>query len=177
MTDKRLIALLRSTPERGLRETVLTYSAYVMKICRIKLSGSCPQEDIEEAVSDIFFKLYRTLQKNGGDIRTLRGLISVIAARHCNDILRRKYRTAETVSLDELGAEIPDSGGFGEGDNALANALHRLGSLDEEIFLRKYFYGQISSEIAGDLGLKTNTVDKRISRGLEKLRRILKEES
>lgn len=177
MTDKKIIALMRSSPERGLEEAVLEYSAYLLKICRIKLSGKCSPEDIEEAVSDIFFKFYKYCLKNADTLQTARGLLSVIAARHCNDILRKKYRGVDTVSFEELDFTLSDSGGFGEGDEELSEALHKLGKTDEEIFIRKYFLGQKSSEIAYDLGLKTNTVDKRISRGLEKLKKILKEES
>ena len=177
MTDKKIAALMHTSPERGLEVAVLQYSAYVLKICRIKLSGICSDEDIEEAVSDVFFSFYRYAIKASSGLKTARGLLSVIAARHCNDILRKKYRNAETVSLEDLDKEIPDNGGFGEGDYDLACALHKLGSTDEEIFLRKYFYGQKSSEIAADLGMKTNTVDKRISRGLDRLRSILKEDN
>ena len=176
MTDKRIAALMLTSPETGLQEAVLQYSAYVLKICRIKLSGICSEEDIEEAVSDVFFKFYTYCKSSSRKLNTARGLISVIAARHCNDMLRKKYRSSDTVSLEDLDKEISDPGGFGEGDYDLACALHRLGSKDEEIFLRKYFYGQKSSEIAYDMGLKTNTVDKRISRGLEKLRTFLKED-
>ena len=39
-----------------------------------------------------------------------------------------------------------------------------------------YFLGQKSREIARDLNMKTNTVDKKISRGLKKLRAILEKE-
>lgn len=175
MTDKKITALMRSSPERGLEEAVLQYSGYLLKICRIKLTGRCTPEDIEEAVSDIFFKFYLYCKKNADSLQTVRGLLSVIAARHCNGILRKSYKTPDTVSLDELEYTIPDDTDRSEGDEDLANALHRLNKTDEEIFLRKYFFGQKSSEIASDLGLKTNTVDKRISRGLEKLRTILKE--
>ena len=177
MNDKRIAALMRSSPERGLEEVVMQYSAYVLKICRIKLSGICSDEDIEEAVSDIFFKFYNCCKRSADGLKTARGLLSVIAARHCNDMLRKKYRSADTVSLEELDTQIADDKGFGEGDYDLACALHKLGSTDEEIFLRKYFYGQKSSEIAADLGMKTNTVDKRISRGLDRLRSILKEDN
>lgn len=176
MTDKKLISRLKSSPEEGLRECVLTYSAYVLKICRIKLSGSFSGEDTEEAVSDIFFKFYRYGLKSGFEISSVRGLLSVIAARHCDDMLRAKYRRPETVSLEELDKELYDSGGFGEGESELAAALHSLGRRDEEIFIRKYYLSQKSKEIAADLGMTQNTVDKHISRGLEKLRKKLKEE-
>lgn len=51
-----------------------------------------------------------------------------------------------------------------------------LGRPDSEIFMRKYFYGQKRRDIAEELGMKTNTVDKIVSRGLVKLRKILDEQ-
>ena len=82
MTDKRIAALMLTSPETGLQEAVLQYSAYVLKICRIKLSGICSEEDIEEAVSDVFFKFYTYCKSSSRKLKTARGLISVIAARH-----------------------------------------------------------------------------------------------
>ena len=40
-------------------------------------------------------------------------------------------------------------------------------------FMRKYFYGQKTADIARDLEMKENTVYKHIERGLSKLRKIL----
>jgi RNA polymerase sigma-70 factor (ECF subfamily) len=48
-----------------------------------------------------------------------------------------------------------------------------LGEPDREIIIRKYYFGQKSKEIAGVLNLRENTVDKKISRGLKKLKILL----
>ena len=58
----------------------------------------------------------------------------------------------------------------------LIEAVTALGRPDSEIFMRKYFYGQKSREIAEELGMKTNTVDKIVSRGLVRLRKIFNEQ-
>ena len=45
-----------------------------------------------------------------------------------------------------------------------------LGEPDREIFLRKYYLGQRTKEIARALNLRENTVDQKVGRGLKKLR-------
>ena len=87
---------------------------------------------------------------------------------------RSRKNNIEPISYDEISDTIssPDR----QPDTELYDALKALGEPDTTIFIRKYFFGQKSSDIALEMNLKPNTVDKRISRGLIKLRKILKEE-
>ena len=47
--------------------------------------------------------------------------------------------------------------------------MEGLGEPDREIFLRKYYLGQRTKEIARALNLRENTVDQKVGRGLKKL--------
>ncbi|SDA28065.1 sigma-70 family RNA polymerase sigma factor [Ruminococcus sp. YE78] len=174
MNDKQLLELLRSDPQRGLAEAVDRYSAYVLKIAYTKLSGVCSREDIEEAVSDIFMAFYTSGQKCGFEIRSVTAFLSVIAERQCLNIFRQKRRQPESVPIYEYEDVLADENGEYSGSE-LAEALCRLGEPDTSIFVRKFFFGQSSEDIAKEFGMKTNTVNQRISRGLKKLKKILEE--
>ena len=100
--------------------------------------------------------------------------ISVIAERQCLNIFRQKRRQPESVPIDEYEDVLADENGEYSGSE-LAEALCRLGEPDTSIFVRKFFFGQSSEDIAKELGMKTNTVNQRISRGLKKLKKILEE--
>lgn len=177
MTDKELLDMLIHDPVRGLEHTVRQYTPYVMKIARVKLSGFCQSEDIEELVSDVFMQLYRTVARYGDNTRSVKALLAVIARRKCADACERLQRQKERISLDELPEDIAAEPEQDIPDRErLIAALHALGQPDEQIFIRKYFFGQKSGDIAADLGMKTNTVDKRISRGLKKLKEIMEED-
>ena len=174
MSDKELIELLKRSPEQGLAEVVIRYTAYVMKIVRVKLDNICTQEDMEEIVSDIFFSFYQQGRKCSFEIRSLRAYISLIAERRCIDAFRQHIRRENTVSLDDTDCmSVPT-----DNDNydMLAEEIKKLGEPDTSIFIRKYFYGQKTADIAKELQMKPNTVDKRISRGRVKLRKIMEEE-
>lgn len=176
MNDSELLRLLRSDPELGLSKTVDIYSAYVLKIAHTKLNGLCSEEDIEELVSDVFMAFYMSGKKNDFNIRSVTAYISVIAERRCINMFRSKLRQPDTIPIDELEYELAEQVSNTDGDT-LSQAVASLGEPDTEIFLRKYYFGQKSEDIARELDMKTNTVNKRISRGLKKLRKILEEDA
>ena len=177
MTDMELIELLRSEPERGLAEVVRQYSHYVLKIANTRLGGICSREDIEEAVSDIFLRFYTVGRRSGFAVGSVRSSLSLIAGRHCINVFNKKCSRQNDLALDDfiefMAAETDDK----ELSLMLTEAVKKLGEPDTEIFLRKYFFGQKTEDIAKEINMKPNTVDKRISRGLVKLRIILEEES
>lgn len=176
MNDKQLLELLQSDPQRGLAKAVDIYSAYVMKIAYTKLSGICTREDIEEAVSDIFMAFYTSGRKCGFEIRSVTAFISLIAERHCLNVFKKALSHEKELPLDNVDNAISEQENSYSG-SALSDALVQLGEPDTSIFIRKYFFGQKSKDIARELNMKTNTVNQRISRGLKKLKKILEEEA
>lgn len=175
MTDNELLLLLKADPKNGLTEVVMQYNTYVMKIAYLRLGGACTIEDIEEAVSDIFLKFFRFGCKNNFEISSVKAVLSVIAARHCIDVFRKKAQKIKAVPIEEL----PDEIGVYEkypSDSAVTDILKNLNDTDRRIIVRRYFFGQKSKEIAKDLNMKTSAVDTRISRALVRLRKIIKED-
>ena len=176
MTDNELIILLKKDPGQGLSEVVGKYGGYVYKIAYSKLSGVCRREDIEEAVSDIFMKFYEYFTASERPVEALAPFLAVIAKRHSINLYKKHISAAETVSFEEISDTVAFETGESDTRQRLIEAVAALGRPDSEIFMRKYFYGQKSREIAEELGMKTNTVDKIVSRGLVKLRKILNEQ-
>lgn len=174
MNEKDLVALLKDSPEKGLVKVMETYSAYVYKIACTKLSDVCSKEDIEEAVSDVFLKFYQSGRACSFEIRSVKGLLSVIAARHCTDLFRAHCKDVQTVALNEL-ENILKASDVTDG-KYLVDVIKSLGEPDCSIFIRKYYFGQKNKDIAKDLHLRQGTVNTRISRGLVKLRKILEED-
>ena len=175
MNDTRLTNLLKDEPQKGFEAVIRQYSAYVMKIACTRLIDVCTKEDIEEAVSDIFLKFYFAAENRRFDIPSVKGLLAVIAQRHCTDVFRRMSKSEETLDLNELENIIADTNSTDD-EERLVEALKKLGETDCNIFMRKYYFGQKNKEIAKELGMPLGTLNSRISRGLEKLRKILEEE-
>ena len=102
-------------------------------------------------------------------------LIGYIAQLGYNALHRR-----ETVTLDDGLAET--LGELAEFDRATTEAADLIGALvaamsppDRDIFLRKYYLLQSGKEIAAALGMSVESVNTRLSRGRDRLRRELTE--
>lgn len=173
MSDEKLTELLRNDPERGFAELVFTYSGYVFAIARSKLSSCGTEEDIEEAVSDVFVRFYRWIQAHPEEPVNIRAMLAVIAKRHCISMFYVLTRRPVCDSLDELRTEPADGSSAPDESVLLMQAVLALGEPEAEIILRRFYFGQSSREIGEALGIKPNTVDKKISRSLKKLREQL----
>ena len=172
MNDNELLILLKNDPERGLAMAVGQYAAFVYKIAHSKLGDVCSKEDIEEAVSDVFYTFFTYTQSSDHKIKSVRAVLSVIAKRHCINLFHKHSKLPESVDFDELENLIGEDENT---DTELINAIKQLGEPDSSIFIRKYYLGQKNTDIAKDLGMNINTLNTRLSRGLKKLRRILEE--
>ncbi len=176
MSDNELIILLKNDPGQGLSEVIGKYSGYVYKIAYSKLSEVCRREDIEEAASDIFMKFYEYFRYSGKPVEAVAPYLAVIAKRHSINLYKKHISEKEYITFDEIADTAASEDDRSEMRQQLIEAVTALGRPDSEIFMRKYFYGQKSREIAEELGMKTNTVDKIVSRGLVRLRKIFNEQ-
>ncbi len=173
MTDEQLLQLLRDEPERGFSALVFTYSGYVSTIARSKLGGCGTEADIEDAVSDVFVQFYQWMQAHPDADPQIRALLAVIAKRHCINRYYALTRQPIIDSFEHLLTEPADQSTAPDESVLLMQAVLSLGKPDSEIILRRYYFGQSSKEIGDALGIKPNTVDKKISRSLKKLREKL----
>ena len=116
---------------------------------------------------------YNAGMKNSFDMRSVRGYLSVIAQRHCISVFHKFSKADKTLDYNELENIIADNG---TDEDSLIDAVKQLGEPDSFIFIRKYYFGQKNKDIAKELGMSESTLNSRVSRGLDKLRKILKEE-
>ena len=151
MDERSLLTLLQKRPNEGMKELMRQYMGYCYYIVRNKLA-EFPQEDIED------------LEKGG-----FRVFLATLARRRAADCYRKK---AENLPLHEEIQENPKEVSF-EDREVLLQAIRSLGEPDEKILIWKFYYGYPTKTIASALGLKENTVDQKVRRGLEKLRKAL----
>ncbi len=171
--------LLNTNPEKGMELVVRTYSGYVYAICRARLTGVYPPQEIEECAAEVFAEVYRCRERLDEQKGSLKAFICTVARNRASNAYRAAIRRQPCVSLDdarlpETTDDAEDSLLAAETTDELISAIRSLGQPDSEIFIRKYYFGQSTREIAKALELKENTVDKRVSRGCAKLRSLMK---
>lgn len=171
MKDRDLTRLLQRDPDAGLQAAMQAYAPLVKAVL--------PRDprDVEECMADTFVALWRHAAELERASTPLRPWLIVTARNKGIDRYHTLCRHAALSLDDELGQTL---GELAEFDRATTDAADWVGALvaamdppDREIFLRKYYLLQTSREIAAALHMTEGTINTRLSRGRERLRRQL----
>lgn len=184
LLEEKILALLMKKPGAGLEKLMNTYAGLVYTIVLNKLSAVCPKEDIEECVSSVFFEAFEKRASIDLSKGTIKSFLATIAKRRAIDMYRKNIKEYTAVLPLHTLAEGTQDKSHGSSEpqvlsdafdtrNLLISSIKALGEPDSEIFIRKYYFGQSTRVIAGLMNFKENTIDKKVSRGLRKLRAII----
>lgn len=180
MKDEKLIKIIGTDPDRGMQIMTDEYSGLVLSVIRKYLSSSAfSYADVEDCAAETFSEAYFGLNGFDPSKSSLKTWLCLIAERNAKDALRRYYKTAGTVPLDEAetayGAEVPDEAVSKAEKEALVSALKQLSKTEREIVVRKYYLSQPSKQIAKEMRLSVSNVDTKTHRAIAKLRKILED--
>ncbi|WP_160687975.1 sigma-70 family RNA polymerase sigma factor [Clostridium sp. C2-6-12] len=179
ISDIELLNILIHKPEAGLKKMMDDYMALVYTIIFNQLSNSYSKEDIEECVSDVFFEMFNNRNKIDLTKGSIKAFLAVIAKRKAIDMYR-KNKSKNHIPIEDVAEslftpsdEVPDLILKKESNSVLVEAIKSLGEPDSEIIIRKYYLHQSSKDISKDMEIKVNTIDKKVSRCMQKLKKIL----
>ncbi len=139
---------------------------------------SCPDvESAEDAVQDIFLKLWKISDRFDASIASETTFVAMIARRSLIDLSRKKsWKMTNTVELDSFSSVEMEAAQKAELKDEAAKAALLLDQLpeDQKQVIRLSVYDGLShSRIAEATGLSLGTVKTHIRRGLTKLRQSL----
>ncbi|MGB8535899.1 MAG: sigma-70 family RNA polymerase sigma factor [Acidobacteriaceae bacterium] len=163
----------------ALGEIYRRYVRRVFGLCRYMLDS---RESAEDATSEVFLKLQRSIQSYDGSIPFPRWLLWV-AGNQCIDALRRRQRGRRVIMEVEDGAAVieaassePSPLGAVLGAEERVQVRDAIARLPENyrVPLVLRYYGELSyDEIAQQLDLQRNHVAALIFRAKQELRRKL----
>jgi RNA polymerase sigma-70 factor (ECF subfamily) len=169
----------RGHDAEALGEIYHRYVRRVFGLCRYMLDS---QDSAEDATSDVFLKLQRSIGSYDGSIPFPRWLLRV-AGNQCIDALRRRQRGRRVIAEVEDGASVieaaspePSPLGAAIGREERAQLRDTIARLPENyrVPLVLRYYSELSyDEIAQQLGLQRNYVAALIFRAKQELRRRL----
>lgn len=164
---------LRRSDVSALEEVMDAYSAYAAKIIAACLGQALPKEDMEEALADVFVKLWDSRRRLRGEVKPYLAAIARNAAR---DRLRRlRPELPVQDGLPDEAAPPEELAELRERDETVRRAVEEMSPPDRELFIRFYYLDQTVGEIAAVTGQNPSTVKSRLRRGREKLRGYLTE--
>lgn len=164
MTDEKLIALIKKKPEKGLSVAIELYGGAVRTICRSVLEN---REDVEEAVSQVFYRLWKYSGSYNGK-GSLKSYIYSIARNAAFDAAKAAPVEYE---WDNIDTETPETLFIKrQREQLIHQIVDELPEPDRSIFILKYFYFFKNREIAQKLNLSLKQVENKLARNKEKLR-------
>jgi len=174
-----VIQRARGHDVEALGEIYRRYVRRVFGLCRYMLNS---RESAEDATSEVFLKLQRSIASYDGSIPFPRWLLRV-AGNQCIDALRRRQRGQKVFMEVEDGAAIiepassePSPLGAFIRTQEKAQVRAAIERLEEKhrVPLVLRYYGELNyDEIAQELGLERNNVAVLIFRAKQELRRRL----
>ena len=174
-----VIERARGHDAEALGEIYRRYVRRVFGLCRHMLDS---RESAEDATSEVFLKLQRSIESYDGSIPFPRWLLRV-AGNQCIDALRSRQRGRQVIVEVEDGAPVIEPAGSepsplgvvlsSEERVQVRDAIARLPE-NYRLPLVLRYYGELTyDEIAQQLGLQRNYVAALIFRAKQELRRKL----
>jgi RNA polymerase sigma-70 factor, ECF subfamily len=163
----------------ALGEIYRLYARRIFGLCRYILDS---RESAEDATSEVFLKLQRSIKTYDGSIPFLRWLLKV-AGNQCIDVLRHRKRGQQVIVEAEEGVAAieaassdpsPLSAVLSKEERAqVRDAIARLPENYRVPLVLRYYSELSYDEIAQQLGLQRNYVAALIFRAKQELRRKL----
>lgn len=181
MEDSVIIDLYWQRSEQAIAETDSKYGAFCHRIA-MNILRSFP--DSEECVSDTYGKAWDTMPPQRPDsLRAYLGrIVRNLSISRYRLLHAQKRASGAEVLLSELGDCLPvaDNTFRSVECRELSEIISRwLDSLTREeraLFLRRYWNGDSVKTLAEELGVRPNSLTKRLLRLRENLRQYLEEE-
>ncbi len=175
MTDEvKLLRKLKKKQRNSLEMAIKTYTPYIGVTLFNTIGNSLSHEDIEEIVSDVFIALWKNAEYIDLEKGSIRSYIGAIAKNLAKKKLKKQtsYVSIEDIEIPgENNTEISfDKNNFSE---FLWKSVMSLGEPDSEIFIRYYKYGEKIKDISKITGINISTVKTKLSRGKQKLKKII----
>lgn len=174
MDCTQLIQAMRERRSGAMEEFQTAFSPMLRYIISPILPDA---RDAEECLSDVLLQAWNAIGSYDPARAALSTWLTHLARNAALNRRRSNQRRREGDPLDDSapdGRAGPEQALINEEQaQALWRAVDRLGRLDREMFLRKYYYYQPTAQISAELGLTVRSVEGRLYRIRKRLQKEL----
>ncbi|MDF2822151.1 MAG: polymerase subunit sigma-70 [Clostridiales bacterium] len=170
MSDEFMIKSIIGQKEEGLKMLIDKYSGLLIAVVRRNLGTLSRYE--EECVDDVLFSIWTHIESFDPSKNTFKNWICAIAKYKAIDYLRKYKRDFLVVDIETTEMLTEDSGLIEcEIQEAIDELLSGLKPEDKEIFIKHYIEQKNVIDISNEMGISTDSIYSRLSRGRKKLRK------
>ena len=169
--QNHVVDLIKSRDEAGLVLLKDEYSGLMHYIVTGILSN---RNDIEECISDIHIKVWLSIETYNAEKSKFSTWLTTISRNTALNYVKRSQKNHV-----ELSDETPDKFSLEkdilrkEQMKELSQSIRMLSSEEQNIFYRKYYYLQMTAQIAKELGMTERSVEGKLYRLRKKLQKRL----
>lgn len=159
------------------------YDRFGSLVYRMAYQSMPTRAEAEDAVQEIFVRLWRTAERYDAERAALVTWVMLISRRHLVDKLRRARARIRPSTLDDANpggeTETPEMTGLEKDERfeALMERIEQLPELQRTVVTRAYLGGQTLRQIGEELDTPLGTVKSALSRALVRLRERASEEA
>jgi len=180
---QRDLALMRRVAANDEGAVAELYDRFASLVYRMAFQATPARAEAEDAVQEIFVRLWRTAGRYDPSRAALVTWVMLISRRHLVDRLRRRRARVKASSLDGAPATQPEAQAMGlsgiEKDERFTVLMQRIATLPElqrTVVTRAYLGGQTLRQIGEELNTPLGTIKSALSRALVRLRERTNEE-
>jgi RNA polymerase sigma-70 factor (ECF subfamily) len=176
--DLNLMSRVASDDQQAVAEL---YDRFGSLVYRMAYQSLPTRAEAEDAVQEIFVRLWRTAKRYDPKRAALVTWVMLISRRHLVDKLRRSQARIRASVLDEggySGAVGPESTMLEQNERfaELRRRVAGLPDLQRTVVTRAYLGGQTLRQIGEELDIPIGTIKSALSRALVRLRERVSEE-
>jgi len=161
----------------------ILYERFGSLVYRMAVQAMPSKTEAEDAVQEIFVRLWRTAGRYDDEKAALVTWVMLISRRHLVDKLRRNRARLRPTSLDHPASTAAPTAAFIpsrlDTDDRLTGLMKRIDALPElqrTVVTRAYLGGQTLRQIGEELNTPLGTIKSALSRALVRLRERTGEE-
>jgi RNA polymerase sigma-70 factor (ECF subfamily) len=180
--DDADLELMRRVADNDEAAVSEMYERFGSLVYRMAYQAMPTRSEAEDAVQEIFVRLWRTAKRYDPTRAALVTWVMLISRRHLVDKLRRAQARVKASPLDEgqstQTAPAPEMTRM-ERSERFASLLQKVAALPElqrTVVTRAYFGGQTLRQIGEELDTPIGTIKSALSRALVRLRERVSEE-
>ncbi|MGG3889716.1 sigma-70 family RNA polymerase sigma factor [Metabacillus fastidiosus] len=172
--SQNFITRLQKQKEDALEYVIEHYSPFVNAIAYKILSG-ISVDAVDDCLNDVFLAVWQNASQFKGEPEDFKKWIGMLAKYKAIDIFRKLEKQQSREKNDNLIEQTPKYEDLQEllvkkeeKENLLL-AISKLNSIDQDIFMMKYYLQLSNLEIAKALNLSKAAVENRLYRGKKRL--------
>lgn len=177
MSEEELVEMLKKKDMKALDELIEQYGRLILGVSRSILNEGPSSSFIDECYNDVVLILWSNISKFELQKGTFKNWIISLTKYKAIDYKRKANKRYEVEDIDntklsdkeDIEQRILDK----EEKLNLEKVINKLDDIDKEIFTMRFIKDKSISEISKELNISSNVIYTRISRGKNKLRKLM----